>query len=144
MIDVNMLDKIQQLDELESIFPLSKVRNFYLKNSNYHIDNLNLYSIVTSHDTFLNSTDYYLYIGCIETHNYVYQAFLRFMSSSRLTCDSCVKFYYTEYVKFALENHIFVTEPEHIHSLSEIQSLLFEKLKLDDTAVEYKTILQNR
>lgn len=139
MIDVNMLDKIQQLDELESIFPLSKVRNFYLKNSNYHIDDLNLYSIVTSRNTFFNNTDYYLYIGCIETHNYVYQVFLRFVSHQ--LSNSVVMLYYTEYVKFALENHIFVTEPEHIHSLSEIQSLLLEKIKLDDTIVEYKKIL---
>ena len=33
MIDIELMDKIQQLDEIESFFPLSKTRNFYLKKS---------------------------------------------------------------------------------------------------------------
>lgn len=129
MIDVNMLDKIQQLDEIESFFPLSKTRNFYLKNPIYHIKNLDLYSVVSEHDHFFDSTNYFLYIGCINDQlNNVYHIFLKFVSF--MLEDSVVHFYTTEYVKNELKKYGFTIEPGYYQSLREISNKIVEKFNL--------------
>lgn len=128
MIDVNMLDKIQQLDEIESFFPLSKTRNFYLKNPIYHIKNLDLYSVVSERGLF-DSTNYFLYIGCIDDQlNNVYHIFLKFVSF--MLEDSVVHFYTTEYVKNELKNYGFTIEPGYYQSLREISNKIVEKFNL--------------
>lgn len=140
MIDVNMLDKIQQLDEIESFFPLSKTRNFYLKNPIYHIKNLDLYSVVSERDHFFDSTNYFLYIGCIDDQlNNVYHIFLKFVSF--MLEDSVVHFYTTEYVKNELKNYGFTIEPGYYQSLREISNKIVEKFNLS-TISDYSAIFK--
>ena len=80
-ININILDKIIQLQDLVGVIDLEYFRNFYFSHEEAHIFNLNLYDVVgIRYDRDSYSRIFSLYIGCsyIFDDEGLYHIFLNF------------------------------------------------------------------
>lgn len=149
MIDLDKLDKIQQLEKLIDLLPLEYFRDFYNRFPTYHIDGLNLYDVVAFTSDIPGKCVHSLYIGCFYCENYeVYHTFLIF--NDDLNELNYVVYFTTERIKFYLNNLKMVIDHGYYLSLSDISNLILKYssneyygISYSDTLEELKSISEN-
>ena len=124
-MNINILDKISQLQDLVGVIDLEYFRNFYFSHKEAHIFNLNLYDVVGVKYKEYNNHIFSLCIGCcyIYDDEGPYHIFLSF--------DVFFPKYYiigntTKNIKTMLNSHEIIVDHEYNINLNNIDHKILE------------------
>ena len=149
MINLNELDKIQQLEKLIDVLPLEYFRDFYNRFPTYHIYGLNLYDVIAFTSDIPGKCIHSLYIGCFYNENYeVYHTFLIF--DNDMNELDYVVYFNNERIIFYLNNLKMIVDHGYYLSLSDISNLILKYssneyygISYSDTLEKLKSISEN-
>lgn len=143
MIDIDSLDKVNQLQDLIGVIDLEYFRDFYFSHNEEHIDELSLYDVVMiKHHFVANNCTASLYIGCCYLDDGVYHVFLNFDNFEVFSAAPVELFYNkTKNIQNLLNIHEITVDHGYYRNLNSIAHKILKNI--DDDYMDYNQYLNS-